>query len=311
MIGQSLRHVLAKKIYEVGRGSLLTLLGLAMVIAAVIFLGIRPRRLLSCSSLRPGAELIIVGNGPSASSSLCQLQERLPRLDLMVVNFFCLTPMWRKLKPSYSVLIDNHLFLNNSSVGPLSQKVQALISAYAEVDWCHTLYIPHRFQDSALARHLSLNPRVTIKHLNLLSVPTMPSRFLVRLFEWQLAMPVAESVSVAAIYAGLDTGCGRIFLIGMEHSWLAGLRVDKDNGISVDLPHFYGGSAETGEKGPLHKFLYSQGRLFEAHASLAAFANYCSVEIFNTCPESYIDAYDKQSFVAHDALASARPNRHP
>ena len=243
-----------------------------------------------------GDDIVILANGPSLAATIEKRGAELARRDTLCVNFMANTPGMRQLKPDYYVLADPHFFN-----GIEHENVAQLWRNLASVDWPMTLLVPARRRGRA-AELLGDAPCITLATFNFVGIEG---------FNWLenlayghgWAMPRPRNVLIPAIMAAISAGYKRIFIAGADHSWLETIHVDEDNNVISVQPHFYKDSeAETKRSVSeyrgyrLHDILQSFYIAFSSYHRLARFAASRGIEIFNSTPGSFIDAFSRRDF---------------
>lgn len=247
---------------------------------------------------RPGQgdDIVILANGPSLASTIEARGKELTSRETLCVNFMANAPAMRQLKPNYYVLADPHFFN-----GVEHDNVAQLWRNLAAVDWPMTLLVPAERRRRALEL-LGKAPCVTVATFNFVGVEG---------FNWLenlaygkgWAMPRPRNVLVPAIMAAISAGYKKIFIAGADHSWLETIHVDDNNNVVSVQPHFYKDSeAETKRSVNeyrgyrLHDILQSFYIAFSSYHRLSRFAKTRGIEIFNSTPGSFIDAFPRQDF---------------
>ena len=233
-------------------------------------------------------ECILMGNGPSLSTFLENMDEEENGKEVFAINFFCSTDYFDKVKPSYYALLDPLIFEQSSTLAP---KVQELIIKFNDIFWQMVLFVPSDFRKSFLVKRLN-NENLTIVPFNPIPIKGF-SGLENFIFRMNLGMPVPETVINAAIFIAINMKFERIHLYGVEQSWLKHLHVSNENEVRVGLPHFYRGSDNTRENRTLSEFLLSQASVFSSHMRLQKYAKAQGSHILNHTPNSYIDAYER------------------
>jgi hypothetical protein len=236
-----------------------------------------------------------MGNGPSITSLLESNFQDIVEKDIFVVNFFCSTKYFEKVKPSFYVLLDPNLFVVSS---PLESKIDEMIDKFNEVSWQMVLFIPSNAKHSLILKRVR-NHKLIIVFFN--STPIEGIVILENcLFKRNLGMPMPQTVINASIFLAINLKFRIIHLYGVEQSWLKYLSVSNDNKVSVGLHHFYSGDDKTGENRTLSEFLLSQVAVFKSHMRLQVYAKNHGISILNHTPGSYIDAYDRVINDSHE-----------
>lgn len=241
------------------------------------------------SDIRPSGRLIILGNGPSLAANLADDMSVLRTSDTMAVNFAANAPEFFEIRPRYYLLADPHFFSRPSS----DPNVERLYAAFARVSWDMTLIVP-------VGVHTAIdNPRIGIRRFNPTGIEGFTS-FRHSVFRLGLGMPRPRNVLIPAIMTGIAMGYRRINILGADHSWLKTLGVDDDNRVVSIQPHFYKDNDEEHRRVAsvysnvrLHEMLLSMHYAFRSYHEIARYARQRGVEIINSTPGSYIDAFER------------------
>ena len=257
---------------------------------SVVKMALQSRRSTVSNADRGGRPLIIMGNGPSLADNIRDDIELLKHSDTLAVNFAANAPEFSELRPRYYLLADPHFF-----VRPVTDpNVTRMLRKFLEVDWEMTLFVP------ASAKIDILNPNIRIERFNFVGVEGF--RWLERwAYRKGLGMPRPRNVLVPAIMTGISLGYRRIYIIGADHTWLRTLSVSDDNMVVTVQPHFYKDNDEERERVTavyrdvrLHDILLSFHLAFKSYHAIAQYARAEGVEIINSTPGSFIDAFPRQ-----------------
>lgn len=232
--------------------------------------------------------LIIMANGPSLADTIRDHGDVLKSHPAMAVNFAANAPEFKHLKPRYYLLADPHFF---NPCG--DENVKRLIDNINSVGHEMTLFIPFG-QDLTLS-----NPKVTIERFNM--VGAEGAKWLTdALYRSGRAMPRPRNVLIPAIMVGIKMGYKDIYLTGADHSWTRTLSVDDSNRVVTVQPHFY--KDNDAEKRrvtsvytniSLPQIIRSFYIAFDAYHRIADFANRHGINIHNSTPGSFIDAFQR------------------
>lgn len=237
--------------------------------------------------------IIIMGNGPSLNDTIANHFNTLISSPTLAVNFAANAPQFVDLKPRYYVLADPHFFVAKDNVN-----VVKLMENLSHVDWPMTLFVPFE----AKKRGFNLqNDNVTIEYFNFLAVEG---------FEWLenwayssgCGMPRPRNVLIPSIMIAMKLGYGNVYITGADHSWTKTLSVNERNEVVSIQPHFYK-EDENEEKRikvdylkyPLHQIVHSFYVAFKAYHDIQRYALHRGVNIYNSTPESFIDAFPRKS----------------
>lgn len=237
--------------------------------------------------------IIIMGNGPSLRDAMENDMETLMAFPRLAVNLSALAPEFRSLRPQYYILADIAFFLKEKT-----GKVPALWEALASVDWPMTLFLP------ATARRMPevkrLHDNISVKFYNL--TPAEGWRWLMHpIYDSGLAMPRPRNVLIPSIMAAMREGFRRVALIGADHNWSKTLWVTERNCVVSVQPHFYKDddkelrrAEEIFKNVRLHEVYENYAIAFKSYHTLKAYTDRCGVEIINTTPGSFIDAFPRR-----------------
>lgn len=254
------------------------------------------RHTVTCAD-RGGRELVIMGNGPSLAHNIADNHESLRRAETMAVNFAANAEEFASLTPRYYLLADPHFFSPSGSdpnVDRLYNRLETVVT------WPMTLYVP-------VGASVRLNnPSIRIERFNFVGVEGFDG-----LENWAyrhgLGMPRPRNVLIPAIMTGMLAGYRRIVIIGADHSWLRTLSVDDANRVVTVQPHFYKDSDVEKERVTavyrdvrLHDILMSFHVAFKSYHTIGRYARSTGVEIINSTPGSFIDAFTRKPFPDHD-----------
>lgn len=244
--------------------------------------------------------IVVMGNGPSLRQTIDNRREWLMSHSRLAVNFAANAPEFFGLRPDYYVLADPHFF-RGAGTDPNVASLWRHISA---ADWPMTLYIPvkegRKLPVMLAALGVELPENITIKRFNLTpgDGATAPLRLL---YSAGLAMPRPRNVLIPSIMTAMREGFRKIYLCGADHTWTRTLEVDEDNHVVSVQPHFYKDSGSelkrvsTEYKGlRLCDVLGSMTIAFRSYFDIRSYAQKKGVEIVNSTPGSFIDAFPRE-----------------
>jgi len=237
------------------------------------------------------SKCLVLGGGPSASSHLQFIKDSRNDYELIAINFFCNSDSFIEYKPEHYVLADDMVFANNNFSKDHIKMTQKFLSSMNLVDWKIILYIPNHFKRSWILKKIT-NPNVEIIKINTTPLPnyTALSKLL---FDYNLAMPIVESVIIKAIFISIKLNHSKIFLTGVEHNWIENFHVNHNNESYFKLHHSDGHTSVKKIEGSVNTFFESQARLFKSHVTLNQYAISKNIEIINCTKESLIDSYKR------------------
>lgn len=246
----------------------------------------RPVRLMRTNGRSP---IIIMGNGPSLRQTIDSSLPILQHNDTLAVNFAANTPEFTEIKPRYYVLADPHFF--NAE----NKNVDRLIESLNKVDWNMTLFLPRK------ANAPVNNPNIKIERFNMVGIDGATC-LRNAAFRHRLAMPRPRNVLIPSIMIAIWLGYKQIYITGADHSWMQTISVNNNNEVVSVQPHFYKDDEKEIKRVnteymryPLHKIIHSFYTAFKAYHDIEAFAETCGTDIFNSTPESFIDAFRRKT----------------
>lgn len=237
--------------------------------------------------------VIVMGNGPSLRTAMEEDMDTLMKYPRLAVNLSALTPDFTTLRPQYYILADIAFFVSNKT-----GKVPALWEALGSVDWEMTLFLPAKARRMSEVKRLPAN--VTVKYYNL--TPAEGFRCVThRLYDSGLAMPRPRNVLIPSIMCCMREGFSRIALTGADHNWSRTLWVTDRNRVVSVQPHFYKDDSEELKRAEeifknvrLHEVYENYAIAFRSYFNVKAYTDRRGVEIVNTTPGSFIDAFPRQ-----------------
>ncbi len=245
---------------------------------------------------KPGNSVVVLGNGPSLNKTIAEFGDRLREMPSIAVNFMANAPQFKDLKPDYYVMADPHFFngLENENVKNLWHELSA-------VEWPMTLCVPARYL--SVARKLTGDKNRNLRMATFNFIGAEGFAFIEKAaYDRRVAMPRPRNVLIPAIMCGIYAGYNEIYVTGADHSWMETLRVNDNNNVVSVQPHFYADSkaelkrSETEYKGyRLHDILQSFYIAFRSYHTLRRYADRKGINIYNSTPGSYIDAFQRKN----------------
>lgn len=242
---------------------------------------------------KDNGNLIILANGPSLSATIDEHLHLLQKSNCMAVNFFANTEFFSVIKPAYYILADPHFFKNTAD-----PNVAKLIDNIQNVSWNMTLLVPTNAIHSLSIRPTSA---LSIKMYNAVGIEGYDWLTNI-LFNLKKAMPRPRNILIPALMTGIWIGFKKINIAGADHTWTQSLSVDENNNVISIQPHFYKDNKEETtrikaeyKQYRLHNILESMAMAFRSYHRIARFAKKKGVEIVNSTPGSFIDAFKRGS----------------
>ena len=243
---------------------------------------------------------LIMGNGPSLTSSLEKNKDKLKKTDLLAVNFMGLTPEFMIYRPNLYVLCDPGFWIESPDT-VLGEKVRKLYQVLADTtNWDLQLYLPHDARKSKFIKAiLSSNKFIHVIYFNKTKIEGLRC-FTYFTYSAQWGMPRAQNVLSAALMLCIYSGYKTIYLAGAENDWIKNLWVDANNRLRLDDLHFYDNTNQ-GNAIVLNTKMYEQFLswyyAFKSYAEIAAFAHNRGINVINTNLTSFIDVFEKQELI--------------
>jgi hypothetical protein len=219
-----------------------------------------------------GRRCFVIGNGPSLNAqNLSPLAGELT----FVTNSFYKHPTLDEWQPDYYFMSDPCLFDDTEAAREFSTELRAHVRE-------STYFVPHKFRTAVEANSI-LKPDETY-YVGLVGnladdLPWRP--------DFTRVLPDVRTVAQFAIMGALFMGCSPIYLLGMDHDWLAHTNVHYN---------FY-----TSEAGEQHDWGY--GDLMEAvlvmwrgYESIRKVAGSEGARIFNATPGSFLDVFERADY---------------
>lgn len=236
--------------------------------------------------------IIIMGNGPSLNDAIVNSFDKLTTIPTLAVNFAANAPQFTQLRPRYYVLADPHFFVATDDVN-----VKKLMANMSSIDWKMTLFVPFEAKKRGFAIN---NENIKVEYFNFIAVEG---------FEWienwayasGRGMPRPRNVLIPSIMTAMKLGYGNIYVTGADHSWTKTLSVNERNEVVSIQPHFYKEDEQEQKrikvdylKYPLHQIIYSFYVAFKAYHKIQHYALHRGVKVYNSTPESFIDAFPRK-----------------
>ncbi|MGK7394136.1 MAG: hypothetical protein ACNS62_06170 [Candidatus Cyclobacteriaceae bacterium M3_2C_046] len=247
---------------------------------------------------------IVLGNGPSLKDSLekLQIQIEAQKPDLFCVNFFCFSDLYDKLKPAHYVINAPEFWLPDVDQEYLNLRKKFINTILSKTSWPLHIYMPYQAQKHKwLVQALTENSQISISVFNTTPVEGFKG-FCQTAYDFKLGMPRPHNVLIPTLFMAIYLRFENVFLLGADHSWLREIFVTEENLVLLSQKHFYDvkdpaakpmkkiGSGNRKLHEVLEKFTYS----FKAYFDINEYAKQKKVNIYNSTPGSYIDAFDRK-----------------
>jgi hypothetical protein len=161
-------------------------------------------------------------------------------------------------------------------------------------------YAPFQFKKSDFYLK-SENTNIKYIFFNAISIDGFPG-FIRYCMSHRLGLPRAPNVMIPSLVFAVNSGYGKIWLTGVDHSWHQEIVVRNDSKVYVDQKHFLDDrSAQRpiflvpGDTEPatMHQLFLVWSNLFKGYELIRDYAVRKGVEIFNLTESSFIDAFKK------------------
>ncbi len=242
---------------------------------------------------RNDKEVIVMGNGPSLRQTIDRLVGcTSDKPDLMAVNFAANTPEFFQLRPRWYVMADPHFFSDSGD-----ENVTKLHKNLASVDWEMTLFVPRGCRKTLPGW---IRKAVEVSEFNFVGIEG--ARWLKhKAFASGLGMPRPRNVLIPSIMIATWLGYKDIYIAGADHSWMQTLAVNDRNEVISIQPHFYKDNKAELDRGAtvyrnvrLHQVVESFAVAFRSYWEIRDYADSRGVNIYNSTPGSFIDAFERR-----------------
>lgn len=248
-------------------------------------------------SAPPSSTCILLGNGPSLSSTFLEEKEVLASFPLIAVNLFSCVPQFGELKPAFYVLLDGAFADENHVNG--KKGLDALI---ANTTWPLQLHVPQSFKKSTYFKtQVQQNAfiRVVFFNYTIFEGFTALKWFF---FNKGLAMPQCQNVLQAALFQAIQMGFTTIWLTGADHTWHEDIVLDDSNQLKIQDQHFYESKKditsyfikENQKTSYLSRAFLSLHKVFRGYEIISQYADHKGIEVINASKRSYIDVFEKR-----------------
>ncbi len=250
-------------------------------------------------------ECVILSNGPSLTQSLKDHPEFIESRELFCVNFFAVSDLYEKLKPSLYIIAAPEMGMKNVSTATRERFADLFLKISQKTTWPVVLYLPFSVRKNALFKSNILNPLSRNNNIKICFFNNTPVEgfwlFCVFFFRFNLGMPRPHNVLIPSILLAINLSFSKIYLLGADHSWLNEIHVDENNEVQIHQKHFYDHDTAVPrpmlKKGQgirrLHEVLIKFVYAFEGYFILEKYAQNRNVKIINATPGSYIDAFER------------------
>ena len=233
----------------------------------------------------------VLCNGPSLSSFLEVEHSDLE--NVFVVNYFATTEQYLKYKPNNYIILDN-IEIGRATV--TDKQREHVLNLYntivSKTTWPLTFYYPSNGVKE-FPNILKKNTNITVVIYNMTPISGFKgvSHWL---FRHSLGMPLPQNISNAAVFCALNAGFKKIYLYGVDHSWIKSFDIHPEtHRMYMNDGHFYEKeNIRWFNRGAYRDWLYWTYLALQSHFELREYADSINAKIINKTPASFIEAYE-------------------
>lgn len=241
-----------------------------------------------------GKSVIVLGNGPSLKNDIEKIKKRAEDNGslLYAVNDCVMTDMFQLMRPQLYCFID-HLYFEEKT-----NEYKIYDCMNEKVQWEMQLFIP-------VEKYRFVKSRINNKKITITPVPTLIFEGFEKCkyptYKRGEAVPLFVNVVNLAIYTSLNMGVKKIFLYGVDHTFLKLISVDEENNLILRDEHFYGCDIihippkPDGTLWTVSNFVYDKYLTFKEHDNIRGYSDFLGAEIINCTECSCIDSYVRLS----------------
>jgi hypothetical protein len=244
-------------------------------------------------------ECYVLGNGPSLKEAINNNSYLFLNQNLMVVNDFALSDSYTIFKPCFYVFADPGYWVDGANADVIEVRDKVFDIILSNTSWNIKVFIPYLGHKNGIIKsRLKNNNLIEIVYYNSASVEGFD--FIKNnLYKFNMAMPSAQNVLIAAIFLAMNIGFKRVCVFGADHSWTENIIVNPENQVCLTDKHFYNTDNSkvkpwlkvSGEPYKMHEILYDLSNSFKKYHELKFYGNTIGAEIINYTSGSYIDAF--------------------
>ncbi len=237
----------------------------------------------------------ILCNGPSLSHLFEEDHKEMG--NVFVVNYFANTEQYKIIKPNNYIVLDNRVVGRDFVSEEQKKMVLNLYNNIADnTTWPMTFFFPNngvRKYANILLRNKNI--KVVVYNMTPVSGIECISRLMFRL---SLGMPRPENISNAAVFCALNSGYKKIYLYGVEHSWMRSFDIHPEtHKLYMNDGHFYEkDNIRWFKKGDYLTWLGWTQQAMKSHFELRGYADSIGAKIVNKTPTSFIEAYEFEEY---------------
>jgi len=246
-------------------------------------------------------EVVILGNGPSLTKMIKEHSSFLENKDIVSVNYFPSSDLYKKIMPKYLISSAEELFLENVNDDYIKNSNKLFQDLKERTTWPIICFFPFIAQKhNRWQKIIAGNKNISVYYYNKTPIEGFKI-FRQWSFNKKLGMARPHNVLIPCISLMIWLGYKKIYLWGADHSWLKEISVDENNNALVNQKHFYDegkSKPETmkqGGKGKrrLHEMLYKFMISFREYFNVLDYAKDNNAKIINCTKGSFIDAFER------------------
>jgi hypothetical protein len=243
-------------------------------------------------------ESVIIGNGPSFQQFMDKHSSFLIGKSIFCVNAFATSDYFCELKPQFCVFAD--CFYWSKEGTQATESIQNTYKCLKEtVTWKLYLLFPVGAREWNFAIDLpNHNPNIKIGYFN---NSLDDSSFKFDKYKSNLAMPLSQTVTVAALFLSLNLGFKRNYLVGVDMSLHVNVFVNEENVVCNREQHFYDkGEAKVKpfintlqETIKMDLLFYRLSLMFKGFLEMEEYSKFLGAKVYNLSKDSFIDAFER------------------
>ena len=250
---------------------------------------------------KKATEAVILANGPSFNETYKKNKSFLKDKECICVNYFPTSPLFEEIKPRYAIITGPPLWQENLGERNTNLTVPLFEALAAKTTWDLIFFIPCDARKwKNWKKIIDTNKHISVYYFNNTPIEGW-NWFQTFIFNKRLGMPRPQNILIPSIYMMIQLRYKKVFLWGVDHSWLKEISVNDDNLALVHQKHFYDENETKpfpmgiGEqpKYRMHNILYKFMKTFESYFILREYADKRGVSIINNTEGSYIDAFER------------------